>query len=260
MLSRLRETRDGEVRGQTLTEMALVLPLFLMMLMGIIILGTGIFYHQQLTNAAREGARFAALHSATAQCPTVSNLDPDAALLPLPNSYYRCDSPQNRWPEMVAAARSRIFGLPGSAVRVTACWSGYWTRDSFGNWASYDQIARDPVSGIPNEFRQCTVRVYGWAPGDDPGVDPSTVHVIDPRTSLEPGSGTEIRVDCSKDFPLTTATDDMASNFAASNADNANQVSVLACYAWQPPMAGFLLIPETVTLKSTVTEAMEYQQ
>ena len=161
---------------------------------------------------------------------------------------------------MVAAARSRIFGLPGSAVRVTACWSGYWTRDSFGNWASYDQIARDPVSGIPNEFRQCTVRVYGWAPGDDPGVDPSTVHVIDPRTSLEPGSGTEIRVDCSKDFPLTTATDDMASNFAASNADNANQVSVLACYAWQPPMAGFLLIPETVTLKSTVTEAMEYQQ
>lgn len=240
--------------------MALVVPLFLMVFVGIIVLGAGIFYHQQLTNAAREGSRFAALHSATAQCPTVSNRDPDPAQLPLPNSYYRCDTPQNRWPQMVAHARSKVFGVPGTSVRVTACWSGYWTKDTLGNWASYDQVARDPSSGAPNEFRQCTVRAYGWAPGQDPGSTPSTARAIDPRTGLEAGTGLEIRIDCSKDFPLTTIADDMASNFAASNADNANQVSVLACYAWRPPMAGFLLVPETVTLRATVTEAMEYQQ
>jgi hypothetical protein len=240
--------------------MALVFPLFMVVLVGIIVLGTGIFYHQQLSNAAREGARYAALHSATAQCPTVSNLDPDPALLPLPNSYYRCDDPANRWPQMVAHARTKLFGIPAGNVRMTACWSGYWTKDSLGAWASYDQVARDPSTGTPNDFRQCTVRVFGWVPGQDPGADPSTVRVINPRTGQEASTGVDVRVDCSKDFPFTTTTDDMASNFAASNADNANQVSVLACYAWQPPMAGFLMIPRTVTLRATVVEAMEYQQ
>jgi hypothetical protein len=47
---------------------------------------------------------------------------------------------------------------------------------------------------------------------------------------------------------------------SASYAGTANQVTVLACYNWQPPMAGFLLIPQTVTLKAVITETLEYQQ
>ena len=60
---RLR-TRVAE--GQTLVELTLVLPLFLMVLVGIVILGIGVFYQQQVANAAREAARYAAIHSATA--------------------------------------------------------------------------------------------------------------------------------------------------------------------------------------------------
>lgn len=243
-----------------MTEFALVFPLFIMVFFGIVILGIGIFYQQQLTNAAREGARYAALHSATSQCPTVSNRDPDPALLPLPNNYYRCDPPDLRWPEMSAAARNKVFGMNAGGMQVTACWSGYWTKDTGGNWAAYDQVATDPGTGMPNDFRDCSVRVYGWTPTQDPSVDASLVHVINPRTGDDTSSGLHIRIDCAKQFPLTTLSDDMASDFSASNSTNANRVSVVVCYPWSPPLAGFLLIPHTVTLNAIVVEGMEYQQ
>ena len=47
----------------------LVLPVFLMLVLGVIVLGIGLFYQQQITNAAREAARYAAIHSATAELP-----------------------------------------------------------------------------------------------------------------------------------------------------------------------------------------------
>lgn len=249
----------ASARGQALTEFALVAPLFFMLLFGIIVIGIAIFYQQQITNAAREGSRFAALHSATARCPTVSNLPPDVALLPLPNSYSDCDSPDERWPRMTAAARTHLFGLPANSVNVTACWSGYWTKDTTGAWAAHDEIAVNP-DGTANEFRECTVRVYGWCPGQGGA---SSIHIINPRTSVDsscPSADKVVEIDCSQAFPLTTATDDMASNYAKSDGRNANQVSVVSCYAWQPPLAGFLLIPETLHMVGVVTESLEYQQ
>lgn len=248
-------------RGQTMTEFALVAPLFFMLLFGIIVFGMAIFYQQQLTNAAREGARYAAIHSATARCPTVSNRSPDPALLPLPNTYSACDPPATKWPKMTAHARSRLFGLSSANMQLTACWSGYWTRDTLLNWAAYDQVASDPAPPYtPNEFRDCFVRVFGWCPGD---TGASTVRVINPRSGLDsscPLLEKKVAVDCTKPFPLTTETDDMASSYAASNATNANQVTVLTCYAWSPPLAGFLLIPSTVNFVGVVTETLEYQQ
>lgn len=255
---RLRINRARQYpRGQTLTEMALIMPLFVMLLVGIVVLGLGVFYDQQVVNAAREAARYASVHSATSQCPTVSNRDPDAALLPLPNNYYRCDAPENRWPEMTAHARSRVFGLERGEVRLTACWSGYWT-GSPGSWGTYDQVAMS--GGSLNHFRDCTVRVYGWTAAENHEVDPSSMHVINPRTGRDATTGEVIRVDCTKNFPLTTVDDDMASNYSASNNDTANEVTVLICYPWRPPLAGFLLIPRTVTLQAVVSEGMEYQQ
>jgi hypothetical protein len=247
-------------RGQTLTEVALVTPLFLLVLFGIIVLGLGIFYQQQLSNAAREGARFASLHSATSQCPTVSNLDPSLGLLPAPNNYYRCDPPDQKWPGMTAAARNKVFGLDSSNVQVTACWSGYWTKDTSGTWRAWDQVAVDPATGGPNEFRECSVRVFGWTPTEDRRSVASAMHVINPRTGRDTTSGDAIAVDCTKPFPVTTTADDMASNYSASNAASSNRVSVFVCYPWRPPLAGFLLIPETVTLQANLVEAMEYQQ
>jgi hypothetical protein len=247
-------------RGQTLTEFALAAPLFTMVLIGIVVLGLVVFYQQQVANAAREAARYAAIHSATARCPTVSNLPPAPALLPVPNSFWECDTPADRWPNMTGAARSKLFAMSAQAVQVTACWSGYWVKDTNGNFPpdGYDQVAIDS-SGNANDFRECSVEVYGWLPGQDPGTVVSAVQVINPRTSKN-SAGQQVRVDCTRQFPLTTASDDMASSYAASAGASANQVTVLACFSWEPPLAGFLLIPRVHNVVGVVTEAMEYQQ
>ena len=50
---------DGTARGQSLVEFALVLPLFLVLVMGIFDLGLAVFSYNSITNAAREGARLA---------------------------------------------------------------------------------------------------------------------------------------------------------------------------------------------------------
>ena len=46
-------------RGQSLVEFALVLPIFLLIVMGIVDLGRGVFAYNSVTNGAREAARLA---------------------------------------------------------------------------------------------------------------------------------------------------------------------------------------------------------
>jgi Flp pilus assembly protein TadG len=52
-------TRPSRRRGQALVEFALIIPLFLLLLVGIFDLGRAVFAFNTLTNAAREGARIA---------------------------------------------------------------------------------------------------------------------------------------------------------------------------------------------------------
>ena len=52
-------------RGAVIVEMALVLPIFLMLVFGIIEFGRGFMVGQLVTNAAREGARRAILDDST---------------------------------------------------------------------------------------------------------------------------------------------------------------------------------------------------
>jgi Flp pilus assembly protein TadG len=51
--------RRSKSRGQGLVEFALVLPLFLLLVFGIMDLGLAVFSYNSITNAAREGARLA---------------------------------------------------------------------------------------------------------------------------------------------------------------------------------------------------------
>ncbi len=236
MLNHVLDRQDS-ARGQTIVELALAAPLFFMVLIGIIVLGIGVFYQQELTNVAREAARYAAIHSATAQCPTVSNLDPD----PPPQSYYRCDPPNANWPQMTSFARERAFGLPPGGIRFSACWSGYWVTDAYGYFTDYDALPAN--AGVPNPFRYCTI------PSDNGG----TIYDVDPRTDAE-------QIRCTDPMPTTTAANDMASSVSASYGGTANEVTVFACFNWTPPGAGFLLIPETVTLRAVITETLQYQQ
>jgi Flp pilus assembly protein TadG len=52
----------GDRRGMSIVECALVYPLAILLLMGTIVIGLGVFRFQQLEALAREGARYASVH------------------------------------------------------------------------------------------------------------------------------------------------------------------------------------------------------
>ena len=52
-------------RGVILLESALIYSVTLMLVLGTIVMGLGIFQYQQIAFLAREGARYAAVHAAT---------------------------------------------------------------------------------------------------------------------------------------------------------------------------------------------------
>lgn len=59
-------------RGQAMTEFALILPIFALMLFGIIDLGRYVYTANALNNGAREGARFASVGVRPAECAGLS--------------------------------------------------------------------------------------------------------------------------------------------------------------------------------------------
>lgn len=58
----LKRSREGS-RGQALTEVAMVAPLFFLMVFGTIDIGRVIWANDAVANAAREGARYASVHA-----------------------------------------------------------------------------------------------------------------------------------------------------------------------------------------------------
>jgi hypothetical protein len=125
---------------------------------------------------------------------------------------------------MRAAASNSVWGLDRNSVSLSACWSGY---RSPSNPASYDYPAIDPNTGAANTFAQCTIN----------GVDPIT---------------NQTAVACPA--PATVASDDTASD------QPGGDITVYLCYRWKPPMAGFFLIPSTISLQAVVTEIIQRQQ
>lgn len=57
-----RRSRRGTPRGQTLVEFALVLPVLMLVVLGIFDLGRGVYAYNTVANAARTGARIAAVN------------------------------------------------------------------------------------------------------------------------------------------------------------------------------------------------------
>ena len=49
-------------RGQELVEYAITLPLFLLLVMGILDMGRATYYYSAIHNSAREGARYGIIH------------------------------------------------------------------------------------------------------------------------------------------------------------------------------------------------------
>jgi hypothetical protein len=219
--------------GQTLVETALVLPVFLMVVLGVIVLGIGLFYQQQIVNAAREASRYAAIHSATSQDPVCSWLPVNLGMVPDPSvlsAEADCDPAADQWPRMQEHGREKAgFGFVESDLHFAACWSGY-TEAATG---AYDA---PPFAG---------------GGGSNLPPQPCTIGGIDPVASTS-------ALSCPP--PATVPTDDKASNLAVSSLGTANQVTVYACYDWHPPLAGFLLIPQSVPLRATITEILQHQR
>jgi Flp pilus assembly protein TadG len=233
--------RRPRTRGQALVEFALVFPIFILVLFSVIVLGLYVFYNQQLANATGEAARYAAVHSTTALCPTVSRLDPPLPLA-VTNNVARCDAPENGWPKMTLAARSSIWGMNPSQVSVVACWSGFVDPSN-----NYDALPTDPN----NTFRDCTMRDPSLT---QPAVDPRTDAGSLPCPATTIGSGS---------IPPKADGDDKASSIAVAIGNNQSYpttVTVYSCFKWTPPMAGFVLIPSQITMRAVVTEVLQRQQ
>ena len=222
-----------------MVEFMLIAPLFFMVLVGVIVLGIVVFYNQQLTNAAREAARFASVHSASAQCPVVSTLAPagvdsgtghTGAVAP-PVSYVACDAPPS-WPQMTAYARSKVFGLNAANVLISACWSGYRTTTQYDVPPPGDYDISGTITTIVSTFEQCEMD----------GVDPTQ----------NAGS-----IDCQAGLPTT---DTSSASSEGQGRIVANRVTAYACYVWAPPAAGLLLIPQTVTFRAVISEPIQRQQ
>src|SRR3954467_14207972 len=86
-------------RGQSVAEFALVIPLFLVMLFGIIDIGRVVWANDALANAAREGARYASVTGS-------SLITPDST------------------PAQIKSYTANYAIAAGTNVTVTVCYSG----------------------------------------------------------------------------------------------------------------------------------------
>ena len=59
----IRSIARRRTRGQALVEFALLSPVLVMMVLGVIDLGRAFYTYEALANAAREGARYCSLHA-----------------------------------------------------------------------------------------------------------------------------------------------------------------------------------------------------
>jgi hypothetical protein len=221
-------------RGQALVEFALVFPILAVIIFGILVYGLYAFYGQQLENAAREAARYAAIHSSTAQCPTVSRLDPQ---VDKPQGWFRCDSPELGWPEMTTTLRAKIWGMSPSQVSMAACWSGYVDPND-----NYDALPQ-----APNVFTDCTINRI------NPKTDADGIACPAPTTIGSAFAAPGQKADG----------DDKASSLAVAVGNNTHYpttVTVYACFNWRPPLSGLLLMPNQITLRAVITEALQRQQ
>jgi Flp pilus assembly protein TadG len=97
--------------GQSLVEFALVAPLFFLILFAIIEAGRFIYYYETLSNATREGARYAIVNGSRsltgstgpATGTTLSSSDPTGA-------------------DVEDKVRKSALGMVGSALIVDRCW------------------------------------------------------------------------------------------------------------------------------------------
>lgn len=112
--------------GQAMVEFALVAPIFFLLLFSIVEAGRFIFYYETLSNATREGARYAIVNGA--------NVDPFGCPTGPPASGSPACDPSGA--DVVARVRQTAIGMPGSGISVQRCW--WYTACDFGTHGDGD--------------------------------------------------------------------------------------------------------------------------
>ena len=106
--------------GQALVEFSLIIPIFLVMLMGVVDVGRAIWAQNSLAAAVREGGRFAIVHggSATTACPAGPPI-PGVTIIPVgvASCPYPSPSTQAVKDAVIAAANAG-----GTGLTVTVCY------------------------------------------------------------------------------------------------------------------------------------------
>lgn len=115
-------------RGQGLAEFALVLPVFLALLLGTVDIGRGIWANNSVANAAREAARFAAVHGGAKSnaCP-VGPPVPAITVIPVASPSCPFPSPSKQAIRNVATG---FLVAGGTNVVVTVCYGTGCTGDT----------------------------------------------------------------------------------------------------------------------------------
>ena len=128
--------------GQALVEFSLVLPVFLVMLMGVVDVGRAIWAQNSLASAAREGARFAIVHggSATTACPVGPAV---AGVTVIPTASASCPYPS----PSVQAVKDAVIAAAnagGTSLTVTVCYGAGCSGDT--NTAGATNARGTPVT------------------------------------------------------------------------------------------------------------------
>lgn len=105
--------------GQGLAEFAFIIPMFLMMMFGIVDFGRVIWARNSLENAAREGARYAIVHGGSygQKCP----VGPASSTVTVPAASGTCPYPSPSKQSIYLAAQAFSIA-PGSGLAITACY------------------------------------------------------------------------------------------------------------------------------------------
>ena len=124
-----RTSRRSRSRGQGLVEFALVLPVFMVILIGMVDLGRAIWANNSVANAAREAARFAAVNGGSCKdltstaCGTTSYcpVGPKGPLTAVPAASTSCPYPSPSKTAIRNTATGFLVG-GGATSTVTVCY------------------------------------------------------------------------------------------------------------------------------------------
>jgi Flp pilus assembly protein TadG len=131
--SRETDVHRSRSTGQSLVEFALVLPLFLVILIGMVDVGRSIWANNSVANAAREAARYAIVHGGTRSnpCPVGPPITtgPTSQQTIIPPASASCPYPSPSKEGIKEAARAYAIAA-GFPVTVQVCYGSDCTGDT----------------------------------------------------------------------------------------------------------------------------------